>query len=136
MQGWSESRQHVIAHRRGGREARIARCGNREHDAFLCYEMRDQAGTGHGGVSMAGGRECQGARNGDGLRCPSLAITAMFCLEFAYVFRLSVLIRKVDSELLFCVLIYQNSYIFHIYFILFTFLSNTYILFDFICFTL
>jgi len=49
---------------------------------------------------------------------PSLAITAMFCLEFAYVFRLFVSIRKVASEHAFCVLIHMNSYIFHIYFIL------------------
>jgi len=38
-----------------------------------------------------------------------LAITAMFCLEFAYVFRLSVSMRKVASEHPFCVLIYMNS---------------------------
>ena len=45
--------------------------------------MRGPAGTGRGGVSMAGGREGQGAGMGNGVR-PSLAITAMFCLEFAY----------------------------------------------------
>ena len=39
----------------------------------------------------------------------------MFCLEFACVFRLSVSIRKVASEHPFCVLIYMNSYISHIY---------------------
>ena len=50
---------------------------------------------------------------------PSLA---MFCLEFAYVFRLSVSMRKVASEHPFCVLIQMNSYIFHIFFILFIFL--------------
>jgi len=50
---------------------------------------------------------------------PSLAITAMFCLNFAYVFWLSVLMRKVASEHPFCVLIYMNSSTFHIYFILF-----------------
>jgi len=55
---------------------------------------------------------------------PSRAITAMFCpsLEFAFVFRLSVSIRKVASQHPFCVLIYMNFYIFHIYFILFIFL--------------
>jgi len=53
---------------------------------------------------------------------PSLAITAMLCLEFAYAFRLSVSMRKVASEHPFCVLIYMKSYIFHIYFILFIFL--------------
>jgi len=58
-----------IAHRRGGREARLARSGIREHDAFLGLEMRGPAGTGRGGVSMAGGPEGgQGARNLDGVR--------------------------------------------------------------------
>jgi len=45
VQGWIESRQHVVAHRRGGREARLARSGIREHDAFLGHEMRGPAGT-------------------------------------------------------------------------------------------
>jgi len=40
VQGWSESQQRVIAHRRGGREARLARGGIREHDVFLGHEMR------------------------------------------------------------------------------------------------
>jgi len=48
---------------------------------------------------------------------PSLAITALFCLEFAYVFRLSVSMRKVASKHPFCILIYMYSYIFHIYLI-------------------
>jgi len=61
----------------------------------------------------------KGGELGEGL---SLAITAMFCLEFAYVFRLSVSMRKVASEHLFCVLRYMNSYVFHFYFILFVFL--------------
>jgi len=56
VQGQSESRWRGLAHRRGGREARLARGGIREHDAFLGHEMRDPAGTGRGGVSMAGGR--------------------------------------------------------------------------------
>jgi len=55
VQGRSESQQHVVA-RRGVREARLARSGIREHDAFLGYEMRSPAGTGRGGMSMAGGR--------------------------------------------------------------------------------
>ena len=55
MEGRSESRQHV-AYRRGGKEARLARGGIREHDAFLGHEMRGPAGTGCGGVWMAGGR--------------------------------------------------------------------------------
>jgi len=55
VQGRSENRQCVVAHRRGRREARLARGGIREHDAFLGHEMRVPAGTGRGGVSMAGG---------------------------------------------------------------------------------
>ena len=47
---------------------------------------------------------------------PSLAISAMFCLKFAYAFRLSVSMRKVASEHPFCVLIYMNSYIFQIFY--------------------
>jgi len=68
VQGWSESQWRGIAHHRGGREARLARGGIREHDAFLGHEMRGPAGTERGGVSMAGGREGQGARKGNGVR--------------------------------------------------------------------
>ena len=42
--------------------------------------------------------------------------------------------RKVVGEHPFCVLIYMNSYVFHICFILFIILS--YLIFDFICLTL
>jgi len=42
--------------------------------------------------------------------------------------------RKVAGEHPFCVLIYMNSYIFHVYFILFNLLS--YPIFDFVCLTL
>jgi len=65
VQGWSERRWRGIAHRRGGRVARLTRGGIREHDAFLGHEMRGPAGTGRGGVSMAGRREDQGARKGN-----------------------------------------------------------------------
>ena len=68
MQGWSESGWRVIAHRRGGREAQLARGEIREHDAFLGHEIRGSAGTGRGGVSMAGGREDQGTRKGNGVK--------------------------------------------------------------------
>ena len=68
MQGQSESRWRDITHRCGEREARLARGGIREHDAFLGHEMRGPAGTERGGVSMAGGREGQSARKGDGVR--------------------------------------------------------------------
>jgi len=57
VQGRSESRQRVVFHLRGGKEARLARGGIRKHYAFWGHEMRSPAGTGHGGVSMAGGRE-------------------------------------------------------------------------------
>jgi len=40
VQGRSESRWRGIAHRRGWREARLARGGIREHHAFLSHEMR------------------------------------------------------------------------------------------------
>ena len=65
MQRRRERRWRGIAHRRGEREVRLAQGGIREHDAFLSHEMRGSAGTGHGGVSMAGGREGQGARKGN-----------------------------------------------------------------------
>ena len=52
VQGRSESRWRDIAHRRGGREARLARGGIREHDAFLGHEMRGPAGTGLVGASI------------------------------------------------------------------------------------
>jgi len=68
VQGQSEKRWRDIAHRRGGREALFTRGGIREHDAFLGHEMRGPVGTGRFGVSMAGGREGQGARKGDGVR--------------------------------------------------------------------
>ena len=58
---------------------------------------------------------------------PSLAITTMVCSEFAQEFRLSVSMGKVAGEHPFCALIYMNSYIIHIYFILFIFLSITYL---------
>jgi len=72
VQGWSESRQRVVAHRRGGRETQLARSGIRVHDVFLGREIRGPAGTGRVGVSMAGGREGQGARKGNGMRGPCL----------------------------------------------------------------
>ena len=68
MQGRSERRWRGIAHRRGGREARLARGGIREHDAFLGKEMRGLAGTERGGISMAGGREGQSARKRNGVK--------------------------------------------------------------------
>jgi len=37
--GVSESKQHVVAHRRGWREAQLARGGIREHYSFLGNEI-------------------------------------------------------------------------------------------------
>jgi len=83
VQGRSESRQRVVAHRRSRREVRLARGGIREHDAFLGHEMRGPAGTGRGGVSMAGGREGQGVRKGNGVRghrCHHRHVLSRICL--------------------------------------------------------
>ena len=79
VQGRSKSRQRVVAHRRGGREARLAWGGIREHDALLGHEMRGTAGTGRGGVSMSGGREGQGARKGNGLRARGRRLPSPTC---------------------------------------------------------
>jgi len=65
---------------------------------------------------------------------PLIPITTMFCSEFACVFGLSVSMRKIGGEHPFCVLIYMNSYIFHICFILFILLS--YLICDFVYLTL
>ena len=97
MQGRREGQQRVVAHRCGGGEARLAWGGIREHDAFLGHDMRGPAGTGRGGVLMVGGREGEGAKEEEWGEVPSLAIIAMFCLEFAFVFRLSVSMRTVDN---------------------------------------
>jgi len=66
VQGRSESRWRGITHRRGGREARLARGGIREQDAFLDHEMRGPAETGRGGVSMAGGGKAKAQGRGMG----------------------------------------------------------------------
>jgi len=54
--------------------------------------------------------DCEGVgrprrKKGEWGEGPSLAITAMFCFEFAYVFRLSVSMRKVAGEQPICVFI-------------------------------
>ena len=90
VQGWSESRQHVVAHRRGGRKVRLAQGVIREHEAFLGHEMRGPAGTGSGGVLMAGGRYGQGAGKGNWVRGHCLPSPSFFFLEVTYVFQLSV----------------------------------------------
>jgi len=59
-----------------------------------------------------GKAKAQGRKWGEG---SLLAITAMFCSEFACVFRLSVSMRKVARKHLLCVLIYMNSYMTHLF---------------------
>jgi len=60
--------------------------------------MRGPTGTGRGGVSMAGGREGQGVRKGNGVRGHRLSSPPSFFAEFAYEFRLSVSMRKGAGE--------------------------------------
>jgi len=67
VQGRSESRQHVVAHRRSGIEVR-PRGVIRVHKAFLFYEMRAPAGTGRGGISISGGWQGYGAWKRSGVR--------------------------------------------------------------------
>jgi len=114
VQGQSESRWRVIAHRRGVREARLARGGIREHDAFLDHEMRGPAGTGRGGVSMAGGREDQGARKGnEAIACHLHHVLfrirsciSAFCLDKESCWRTFILCTHIHEFL--CI-----SYVFH-----------------------
>jgi len=63
--------------------------------------MRDVAGTGRGGVSMAGGQLPARPRRKKGKRGEgqSLAITAMLCSEFAYVFRLFFSMKEVAENI-------------------------------------
>jgi len=123
VQGRSESRQRVVAHRCDGREVRLARGGIREHDAFLGHKMRGPARTRRGGVSMAGGREGQGARKGNrvrGYRLPSPpCFVQNLLMHFGFLSRLGRLLANIRSVYS---LICMNSYIFRIYFILFIFL--------------
>ena len=125
MQGQSESRWRDIAHRRGGREARLARGGIREHDAMLGYGMKGPAGTGRGVISMAGGRKAkaQGRGMGGGAItchhhhglfriCLSISV---FCLNEKGCWRTSVL----------CTHIHKFLYISHLFhFELFIVISN------------
>ena len=119
-QGRSGSRHNTVACHRGGTEARLARSWIREHEALLCYKTRCPAGTECGGVSIAGGRQAKAQRRVEGWGAVRrlLAITAMFDLEFAYLFRVSVSMKEVAGENLFYVPIYMNFYVFLIYFIL------------------
>jgi len=120
VQGRSESRWRVIAHRRGGREAQLAWGKIREHDAFWDHEMRGSAGTGIGGVLMAGGQEGEGARKWNGVRGHRLPLPPCFVqnllMYFGFLFRSESCWR---TSIL-CTHIYEILYIsnlFHSYFI-------------------
>jgi len=66
VQGHSESRWCVIAHRRSGREVRLAQGGIREHDAFLGHEMRGQQGLGVVASRWLGGGKAKAQGRGMG----------------------------------------------------------------------
>ena len=77
VQEQNGSRQHAVAHHRGGKEAQLARGEIWEYESFSGHKMRGPVGTGRGGVSMAGGLQYQCAWNGEGVRdcrLPSLPI--------------------------------------------------------------
>ena len=66
MQERSERRWRGITHCRGGREARLARGGIREHDAFLSHEMRGQQGLGVVASRWLGGGKAKAQGRGMG----------------------------------------------------------------------
>ena len=117
VQGRSDTRQHVVAHCCGRGEAWVARGEIREHGAFLGHEMRGPAGTGRGGVSMARGREGQGARKENGVRGHRLPSPPCFVQSLLMYFGFLSRYGRLLAKHLYCVLIYMNSYIFHIHFI-------------------
>ena len=81
--------------------------------------MRGPAGIGRGGVSMAGGREGQGARKGFRI-CSSISA---FCLDEKGCWRTSVLCTHTQEFL-------YISHLFHLFILL------SYLIFDFVCLTL
>ena len=117
VQGRSKSRQRVVAHRRGGRDARLARGGMREHDAFLGHEMRGPAGTGRRGVSMAGGREGHGARkrNGVGGHCLQLPPCFVYDLliHFGFLSRWGRLLANIRSVYSYMMMIAHHHHHIH-----------------------
>ena len=80
---------------------RLTRDGIREHEAFLGHEMRGPAGTGRGGVSMAGGRQGQGARKGNGVRghrlLPLPCFVQILLMYFGFLSRLGWLLANIRS---------------------------------------
>ena len=133
VQGQGKSRWRVIAHRRGGREARLARGGIREQDAFLGHEMRGPAGAGRGGVSMAGGQEGQGAKKGNGVRGQG----AIACHLHHVLFRICLCISAFRLDEKGCwrasfLCTHEFLYILH----LFHYFFLPYLIFDFVCLTL
>jgi len=121
VQGRGESRWRIIAHRRGGREARLTRGGIREHDAFLGHEMRGPAGTGRGGVSMAVGREDQGTRKRNGVRGHRLPSPPCFVwnllMYFGFLSRWEMLLANIYSVYSYTRVLIYFTFISFIYFI-------------------
>jgi len=129
LQGRSASRQHVVALRRGGREARLARGGIREHEAFLGHEMRSPAGTGRGGVLMAREQQGQGTGKENGVRGHRL-LSPTICfwnllMYFGFLSRWGRLLANIRSVYWYTWIL-NISHLFH----LFIFLSNTFLIFN------
>jgi len=100
------------------RERGEARSGwNSRTSGVLWSKMRGPAETGRGVVSMADGRQGQGAGKGNGVRGYRLPSPLFDFFRICYEFWLSVSTREVASEFPFFTLIYMNSYTFHIQFI-------------------
>jgi len=79
----------MACHRSSSRRERGVACsGWDSNDEFLGHDMRGPAGTWRGVVSMAGGREGQGARKGNGVRGhrlpspPSFVQNLLMCFGF------------------------------------------------------
>jgi len=66
VQRRSERRWRGITYRGGEREARLARGGSREHDAFLSHEMRGPAGSGVVASQWLGARKAKAQGRGMG----------------------------------------------------------------------
>ena len=93
VQRRSGSRQHVVAQRHSGREARLAWGGIREHE----HGVRGLLGIRRVGVSIASGRHSHGAGKGKGTEWGNVACHhhhVCFVGHF-YVFRLSASMEEV-----------------------------------------
>ena len=94
------------------------------HMCSSLYIQGGPGGTGRGGVWMGGGREGPGARKGNGVRGHRLPSPPWVVQNLLKYLNFSVSMRKVAGKHPFCVLIYMNTYIFHICFIFIYFIVN------------